>query len=266
MLPGPRTSLYRPAWGTVISGGRQAPNPRLGPILRAPPAQGGIPARPHGPRPSRVQLAPHSFRGAAVIGAVTSESGRGVRSPASPARGRRRQWQRRRRRQPAAHTVPRGRRSWARGSAPPASKSSRAATATATSTRPWSESESRGRGGGSASGPAAPPPGTRSRKSGTGRAWRRTPRLFSLLMEDLLAGELEGRPQRLLCDGWTLRTSAGRWAGRSQRDLPPGKRPLPIQLVPPAVTATIYPWRKPAVTWKCYGAPDEQSLTFLLRF
>lgn len=149
-LPGPRTPLCSPGRGTPNSGGRRAPTPRLGPILGAPPAQGRIPARPHGPRPPRVQLAPHSFRGAAVIGAVTSAPGRGVRSPASPARGRRRQWQRRRRRQPAAQTVPRGRRSWARGSAPPASKSSRAATATATSTRPWSESESRGRA-------AAPP-------------------------------------------------------------------------------------------------------------
>lgn len=88
-------------------------------------------------------------------------------------------------------------------------------------------------------------------------------------MEDLLAGELDERPRRLLRGGWTLRTSAGRQAGGSQRDLPPGKRPLspePVQLVPPAVTATIYPWRKPAVTSKCYRAPDKQSLTFLLRF
>lgn len=111
------------------------------------PSQPGVPQQrsPAAPSPDARAASSHSFRRAAVIGAVTSAPCRRPRLGASPER-----W----RLQPrVARAARRGPRSRGRGSEPPASRSSSGARATGM--RPWCESESRG-------GALAPPVARRS--------------------------------------------------------------------------------------------------------
>lgn len=160
---------------------------------------------------------------------------------------------RRRRRRGAARTAPRGRGSRARGSAPPASRSSRAATAT--SMRPWYESESRGGRqlrlwtDGPPPGPGAgnlaqeelrPRPAASPRSPRPGPRLQRAPPAAARDLERLSAPESAGLPARPSGGGggWAPRPAAGRRvreelaatfraAGRLSRTLP-AVRPEPV--------------------------------------
>lgn len=268
-MPGAPTSADR----------RPAPIPprptgRLGPLaaLRVPSQRG-----PAAPRQAHTWLSPiHSTRRCHC--AVDLCARCGTRVPASPAR---RRWRR-----GAARTAPRGLGSRARGSAPPASRSSRAATAT--STRPWSESESRGERR-LRLWPGGPPPGPGAGNLAQEELRPYRGRLLSLLpgaAPPARSGGGHRAPRAFPCAdsaGTARRSEAeegargGGWSpsalcwppgrGETDRDLPPLEplsRSLPAACGEPVAPTIRAKWtlEGPAVSKKCHSAPDCQSLTF----